>query len=208
MNQRYKYYKVDLYSDRWGEWKDCNIGHARLQNAKKDGEEATKSFLDELKTNTGIELNANTKTIFWRNMYRTMGCFYDYEESQVLMCVNKGDILIFDNPIKFAFSADKFGINNHNDQHFMKDIKISSGYILFLTSKGDIFTLGLNDDGQCGVSIDEMKSIEHDREENRLTMPYQPMSLRSKFIIDIYVGDEYSLCVDRDKNVYCWGNND
>ena len=85
--------------------------------------------------------------------------------------------------------------------------------LFFLTSAGNIFTFGKTKNGRCGVKneilsdIKQIAKYEKEVHGDRLTIPYQLRTLSSKFITDIYVGMDFSLCVDKNKNVYCWGNN-
>ena len=124
------------------------------------GPEKIKIFTDNLASKTGIVWTANTKARMVKAMTKESNIFYD--ERKELLCINNGDVFIWDDPPKFIFNARTFSINN-DEGDYMKDMNTSkSGHVLFLTSNGDIFSFGMNNKEQCGVNNDNtgIKQIE------------------------------------------------
>ena len=184
-------------------------------------EESAKLFMYDLQKSTGIELSEATKTRIWKRIDKDSSTIiFNSIFDRLLTCVNNGDVLVLGcgwderlKPIKFGFGAETFLINDNNGD-YMKDIQVSQGgFIVFLTSAGNVFTYGRIKNGRCGINnenLDNMKQIEeYDKKEHgeRLTIPYQLKGDRSKFITDVYVGYDFALCLDK-KNLYCWGNNE
>ena len=97
------------------------------------------------------------------------------------------------------------------NKHYMKQMLLSLlhfKHFLFLTSSGNIFTLGDNEYGKCGV---KQIAIDDDNKDNtytkKITEPYHLKYLSKRVITNIYVGGQFSLCLDKNKNLYCWGKN-
>ena len=166
-----------------------------------------------------IKLSKTTKTLIWAEVHE-LTTISEIDESMVLVCINNGDVVIIDEdddpPTFYAFNAETFLIRD-NDGDYMKDIQTSlGGFITFLTGKGNLFTYGRTKYGRCGVNndnLDDIKQIEeYNKEEHleRLTIPYQLNNhgiLSNKFITNVYLGYDTCLCLDRNKNLYCWGCN-
>ena len=144
-----------------------------------------------------------------------------YDDEKELICINNGDVIILEYPYdpRFAFNAETLLIDKDNGD-YMKDIQTSkipksyrerdkNWHILFLTSAGNVFTYGKNDKGQFGVdNIEEIDEIDDeldgflpDNDIIEIPCRLNKGILLNKFITNIWVGRDFSLCLDRDKSL-------
>ncbi|MCI8621423.1 MAG: hypothetical protein HFJ50_06895 [Clostridia bacterium] len=92
-------------------------------------------------------------------------------------------------------------VRKDEDTYLENVVKIAVGtdHALALTKDGYVYTWGLNANGQCGIGNTEnlkyAKAVLSKQEGSYLTN-----------IVDISAGEKNSIAVDKEGNVYTWGN--
>ena len=198
------YMKVggDGISHYWQSIQDNKIYNSGLEEDKKLNlqnimAQKPEQFRKELEAK-GITINDDSYIRFFLKGY-----FIEDE----FICTNDNNII--GGTAEKSFAASTFMMNPIN-KHHMKDILLSppsnanrKQHALFLTSAGAIFSYGNNVRGQCGIGNISSHELEADV---IIKTPFHLQDLSTKFITNIYIGDDFSIWLDKDKNLYCGFN--
>eukprot|EP01083_Nonionella_stella_P060081 157105_1 len=111
------------------------------------------------------------------------------------MCMNNGDVVNDTSTPAFIHPASLFLLN---DKTQMIDIQCSSEHAMFLTSVGNVFCVGANDKGQCGVK----------HKGCNLDVPVHLKNLSLNVIKKIFIGLDCNFCIDKNDYLYCFGSNE
>jgi alpha-tubulin suppressor-like RCC1 family protein len=83
--------------------------------------------------------------------------------------------------------------------HPIKFLSAGEEHAAAINNKGELFTWGLNDQGQCGVEIADTEMI---------SAPVQPFKgLSMSQISFVACGGKHTLALSAHREVYAWGNN-
>lgn len=108
--------------------------------------------------------------------------------------LGKGKKDLSDSFVPFHIPAEYF----QNQQ--VVDVALGQDHVLVLTSNGQVFSVGINEKGQCGVDalLDRILDF---------TLVKFPYESEQEFIVKVACGDEHSLCLSNLGNVYGCGYN-
>eukprot|EP01083_Nonionella_stella_P145156 454328_1 len=119
---------------------------------------------------------------------------WEFMEGERCVCLDNGDVLFVD--MDERIPASLFLLNNKSQ---MISIQCSCEHAMFLTSVGNVFCIGDNDKGQCGVpnkgDVTEYKT------------PVHLKKLSLNVIKKISIGIDYNFCIDKNNYLYCFGSN-
>lgn len=108
--------------------------------------------------------------------------------------LGKGKTELSDSFVPFHIPTEYF----QNQQ--VLDVALGQDHVLVLTINGQVFSVGINEKGQCGVDILLDRILD-------FTLVKFPFESEQEFIVKVACGDEHSLCLSNLGNVYGCGYN-